>query len=209
VKVHWHVPSGVALGLADLKEGMAMRVLLLLAVASTLAAQESVRPPSMPAKLQAPSQVGRYTRGEMKDYGDPSGGVSVQYKSQDDSTSWATLYLYRREPALESLSPDSAVARQAHAFKETLEVQRSRGVYSAFEIAAEVKDSIMVNGHVLSGRRITYVYRRGPYVAVSFMSVYALGTDFIKVRGTVAEKAWEKTDLPDFARRVAAEAVVP
>jgi hypothetical protein len=39
--------------------------------------------------------------------------------------------------------------------------------------------------------------------------LYAVGNEWIKVRGTVPLSRWQKTDIPVFARQIAAMAVSP
>jgi hypothetical protein len=175
---------------------------LMLATPGSMPAQAAGSgPTSAPPGLSAPEQVGRYTRGPLRDYGTSTLGVAYRYSAGDSTL--ATVYLYRREEGQRAAPADVALREQASAFKQALGVERERGVYEAYEIAFEGPDSVLTSGRWVPGYQIGYAFRRGGANYVSLFFVYAIGDAFIKIRGTVPESQWEQTDLPSFAREVA------
>jgi Tfp pilus assembly protein PilW len=173
-------------------------------------AAQDARPPlaRAPTEIEAPLKVGEYVRGERHDYKDLTNGVSFPYApTQKSDSSWATVYIYQPVPPDSAWDAARVIADEAEGFRQTLEYQRARGVYEAYEIAHEEADSVRAGPHVLPGFRITYAYRTRGQIAVSFYSVYAAGRTLIKVRGTVPESQVRKTTLPGFAREVTAAIV--
>jgi hypothetical protein len=184
---------------------LSVALLTLAAPGSTPGQEASSRPTNAPPGLSAPEQVGRYTRGALRDYGTPTLGVAYRYSAGDSTL--ATVYLYRREEGQRAAPADVALREQASTFKQALGVERGRGVYEAYEIAFEGPDSVRTSGRWVPGYQIGYVFRRGGADYVSFFFVYAVGDAFVKIRGTVPEAGWEQTDLPSFAREVAIRTV--
>lgn len=162
--------------------------------------------PNAPADLVAPLRVGRYARGAGKDYGSPEGGVSYDYSGRRTSL---TVYFYARDSTLRALAANEALFQETGRFKQVLEIERQRGRWDAYEIAFEEPDSIKVGGTVLPGRQVAVIIRSGRAMYVSFYYLYAVGNEWIKVRGTVPVAEWQKTDIPIFARQVSAMAISP
>ena len=176
----------------------------------TASAQASRQPESsLPPGLAAPERVGRYVRGAVRDYGTATMGVAYQYApNQGADSSYATLYLYQREPEQRWWPADSVLAAQAAVFKEGLKVLQARGDYDNYELAFEGPDTATARtGEVLPGYHVAYVYQHGAAQALSFMYVYVAGAALVQVRGTVPLTFWERTDLPTFAHDVATQVV--
>jgi hypothetical protein len=51
------------------------------------------------------------------------------------------------------------------------------------------------------------VIKRGKAMYVSLFYLYAVGNEWIEVRGTVPVSKWQRTDIPVFARRLSAMAI--
>jgi len=160
--------------------------------------------PDAPADLVAPQRVGHYTRGSGKDYGSPEGGVSYDYSSKKTSL---TVYFYARDSTLRNLGATEALIQETGRFKQVLEIERQRGRWDAYEIAFDGPDSVKVSDTVLPGRQVAVVIRRGKAAYVSLFYLYAVGNEWIEVRGTVPVPGWQNTDIPVFARQVSAMAV--
>ena len=159
-----------------------------------------------PPSLRAPEQVGRFTRGELHDFGSAEGGVAYQYSAAEDSTR-LTIYLYRRSAEERSATPADAIKGQSETFKQALDIERSRGTFEDYGIAFENKTSVETKSGELPGYEIVFALRRNGAVFVSMFFIYAVEDAFIKIRGTVPESRWEQTDIPSFARAFVAEAV--
>jgi hypothetical protein len=160
--------------------------------------------PSAPSDLIAPLQVGHYKRGEAKDYGSPEGGVSYDYSSKGTSL---TVYFYARDSALRRLGAMEALEQETGRFKQVLEIERQRGRWDSYEIAFEDPDSVDVKSSVLHVRQLGIVIKRGQAMYVSLFYLYAVGDEWIEVRGTVPVSEWQRTDIPVFARQLSAMAV--
>lgn len=161
-----------------------------------------------PSVIEAPVKVGEYLRGERHDFKDPTYGVSYQYApSQKSDSSYATLYIYQPVHPDSAWDTSSVIAEQLQAFGQTLEYQRARGAYQSYEIVNEEADTVRAGAHVLPGFRVTYTFRSQGRVAFSFYNIYTAGRTLVKVRGTVPESQFRKTQLPAFAREVTAQTV--
>jgi hypothetical protein len=150
--------------------------------------------------------VGHYKRGEAKDYGSPEGGVSYDYSSKGTSL---TVYFYARDTAMRRLGATEALEAETGRFKQVLEIERQRGRWDEYKVAFDDRDSVVAKGRLLPGRQLGFVIKRGQAMAVSLFYLYAVGNEWIKVRGTVPLSRWQKTDIPVFARQIAAMAVSP
>jgi hypothetical protein len=192
-------------------QAIAIGVTAVIVGRSDIALAQASRPSesSLPPGLAAPERIGRYVRGASHDYGSAVLGVAYQYApTQGADSTYATLYLYQREPEERWWTADSVIAVQVALFKEGLKVLQARGEYDNYELAFEGRDSATVRtGQVLPGYHVAYVYQHGASTAVSFMYVYVAGAALVKVRGTVPLTFWERTDLPIFAHDVAAQSV--
>jgi hypothetical protein len=71
-------------------------------------------------------------------------------------------------------------------------------------VAFSDPDSVQVDGRVLHGHATAAVTKKAGRVSVELQYLYLLGDTFVKVRGTVPADNWEKTDVPNFARQLAA-----
>ena len=149
--------------------------------------------------------AGRYLRGQAHDYGNATLGVAYPYDSPlgPRDSSFATLYLYRRDSDERGLSSDSVLAIEATAFKESLAMMSQRGDYDDYHITAEGRDSVsMKNGWKIPGYRVAYTYRRKSVPAISFFYLYVVDDALLKVRATAAASKERTTDLPDFVHDV-------
>ena len=153
--------------------------------------------------------AGRYLRGQAHDYGNATLGVAYPYDSPLGArdSSFATLYLYRRDSDERGLSSDSVLAIEAAAFKESLAMMSQRGDYDDYHITAEGRDSVsMKNGWKIPGYRVAYTYRRKSVPAISFLYIYVVDDALLKVRATAAASKEKTTDLPDFVHDVVEQA---
>ncbi len=160
--------------------------------------------PNAPDDLVAPLRVGHYKRGEAKDYGSAQGGVSYDYSDKETSL---TVYFYARDTTMRGLGATEALEAETGRFKQVLEIERQRGRWDEYKVAFDDRDSVVAKGRLLPGRQLGFVIKRGQAMAVSLFYLYAVGNEWIKVRGTVPVSRWQKTDIPVFARRVSAMAV--
>ena len=168
---------------------------------------ESTPPlPNAPADLVAPLRLGHYKRGEARDYGSAQGGVSYDYSDKETSL---TVYFYARDTTLRGLGATEALEAETARFKQVLEIERQRGRWDEYKIAFDGRDSVQLKGRLLPGRQLAFAIKRGQVMAVSLFYLYAVGNEWIKVRGTVPVSRWQKTDIPVFARQVSAMAVSP
>jgi hypothetical protein len=150
--------------------------------------------------------VGHYKRGEAKDYGSAQGGVSYDYSDKETSL---TVYFYARDTTLQGLGATEALEAETGRFKQVLEIERQRGRWDEYKVAFDDRDSVVAKGRVLPGRQLGFVIKKGQAMAVSLFYLYAVGNEWIKVRGTVPVSRWQKTDIPVFAQKVSAMAVSP
>ena len=162
--------------------------------------------PNAPHDLVAPLRVDHYKRGEAKDYGSAQGGVSYDYSDKETSL---TVYFYARDTTLQGLGATEALEAETGRFKQVLEIERQRGRWDEYKVAFDDRDSVVAKGRVLPGRQLGFVIKKGQAMAVSLFYLYAVGNEWIKVRGTVPVSRWQKTDIPVFAQKVSAMAVSP
>jgi len=160
--------------------------------------------PNAPHDLVAPLRVDHYKRGEAKDYGSAQGGVSYDYSDKETSL---TVYFYARDTTLQGLGATEALEAETGRFKQVLEIERQRGRWDEYKVAFDDRDSVVAKGRVLPGRQLGFVIKKGQAMAVSLFYLYAVGNEWIKVRGTVPVSRWQKTDIPVFAQKVSAMAV--
>jgi hypothetical protein len=117
---------------------------------------------NQPANLNAPVQVGRFTRGEFHDFGSKAAGVAYRY-STGDSTD-VTVYLYEKDPKTRAIGAEAAIRDQVQLFTRALEVEKGQGMLGDYRIAFTEPDSVASGSHTIRGWQLGYVFRRGDRV---------------------------------------------
>ena len=171
-------------------------------------AQGPVATPSLPSGLKAPERVLTYTRGDIKDFGTRELGVSYQY---GEGPTRLTTFLYTRDSLWRGRPVDEALSEEVSRFKQALEIEKSRGRYEQYTIAIDHRDSVSVtmdgSTKFLPGHMMAVPYRSQGAIYVSFFYLYAVGDNWVKIRGTVPQSLWQETTIPLFAPEFARQAV--
>ena len=94
--------------------------------------------------------------------------------------------------------------REGEKFKTVQEIQRSRGRIAAFTVALSDTARFAAGARSILEHSIA-VPTRFPngVIAVEFQYLYLIDGKFVKVRATVPEQGWQKTNVPSFARALA------
>lgn len=126
------------------------------------------------------------------------------FRYGDGSRTRVSVFVYPADSAIAVAEPRQTVAQEGPLFAESLPVGVQRGRYDAYNVAFAHADSLEVDGQLVFGHVTAAPTKTAGRVNVEFQYLYLVGTRFVKVRATVPAAGWQDTDVPLFAKELAA-----
>ncbi len=152
------------------------------------------------SSLRPPAQLRGYVLFQV----DSLSGGSVAHRYSHESGTRVTVFIYPAGQTSEVSATESLVQQESEKFILALPVGVQRGWYDNFTVAFSEPDSVQAGNLRISGRGVGAATRKGDRMAIELQYLYLVSGSFIKVRATVPVPGWEDTDVPLFARELAA-----
>jgi hypothetical protein len=129
----------------------------------------------------------------------------VAYRFTNGSRTRVTVFVYPVPADVRvSESPQDWVTREGEKFPQTFPMGVERGWYEDYRLAFARPDPLTVDTLVIPGYVVAAATRARGEVRVELEYLYLVRDTFTKVRATVPEQGWERTDVPVFAKDLAA-----
>jgi hypothetical protein len=155
-----------------------------------------------PGSSAIPAELGRYKL--IDRHGVEGAAGDSAYRFTDGSATHVTVFVYAI-PRDVQVSPDSQswTTLEGKKFQEVQPLLVERGMIGAYQLAFANNNDLTIGNRTVNEHATAIVIRSRGQVAVDFQYLYLVAGRFLKVRATVPQKGWEKTDVPTFARALA------
>lgn len=126
-------------------------------------------------------------------------GTDVIYRYRDGSKTILSVILYPMKGEGESVGSETDRVRQEGSlFAQVLAYQASRGMLQSARVMSQRMDPVAAGSTWIPTHVTVATTTRAGETAYEFQYLHAIRGNFVKVRATVSESAWPRSDLAAF-----------